>query len=89
MGQQALGNEQGAIGLLGQIGASQDADSLAKRLADANLYDQTHNADWNTLGRATSILGGNATASGSTTSNTVPWWAALLGGASTGASIFG
>lgn len=89
MGQQALGNEQGAIGLLGQIGASKDADSLAKRMANADLFDRTKNADWNTLGRATSILGGNSTASGSTTSNSVPWWAALLGGASTGASIFG
>jgi hypothetical protein len=89
MGQNALGNQQGAIGLMGQIGASQDADSLAKRMADADLFDRTKNADWNTLGRATSILGGNSTASGSTTSNSVPWWAALLGGAATGASIFG
>lgn len=89
MGQQALGNEQGAIGLLGQVGSAQDADSLAKRMANADLFDRTENADWNTLGRATSILGGNSTASGSTTSNSVPWWAALLGGASTGASIFG
>jgi hypothetical protein len=89
MGQTALGNQQGAIGLLGQIGASQDADSLAKRMADADLFDKTKNTDWNTLGRATSILGGNSTASGSTTSNSVPWWAALLGGAATGASIFG
>jgi hypothetical protein len=89
MGQTALDNQQGAIGMLGQIGASQDADSLASRMADADLFDRTKNADWNTLGRATSILGGNATAGGSTTSNTVPWWAALLGGAATGASIFG
>jgi hypothetical protein len=89
MGQQTLGNEQGAIGMLGQIGASQDADSLARRMANADLFDKTHNADWNTLGRATSILGGNQTASGSTTSNSVPWWAALLGGASTGASLLG
>jgi hypothetical protein len=89
MGQTALGNRQGAIGLLGQIGASQDADSLARRMADADLFDRTQNADWNTLGRATSILGGNQTASGSTTNNSVPWWAALLGGAATGASIFG
>jgi hypothetical protein len=89
MGQQALGNQQGAIGMLGQIGASQDADSLARRMANADLFDRKHNADWNTLGRATSILGGNAQAGGSTTSNTVPWWQALLGGAATGASIFG
>jgi hypothetical protein len=89
MGQTALGNQQGAIGLLGQVGAAQDADSLAKRMADADLFDKTKNADWNTLGRATSILGGNQTASGSTTSNSVPWWAGLLGAASTGASIFG
>ena len=89
MGQQALTNQQDAIGLLGQIGASQDADALAKRMADADLFDRTKNADWNTLGRATSILGGTAGASGSTTSNTVPWWSLLLGGAATGASIFG
>jgi hypothetical protein len=89
MGQTALGNKQGAIGLLGQIGASQDADSLARRMADADLFDKTQNRDWNTLGRATSILGGNQTASGSTTSNSVPWWAALLGGAATGASLLG
>jgi hypothetical protein len=83
MGQTALGNQQGAIGLLGQIGASQDADSLARRMADADLFDKTQNRDWNTLGRATSVLGGNATASGSTTSNTIPWWAALGGAAAT------
>jgi hypothetical protein len=89
MGQTALGNQQGAIGLLGQVGASRDADSLARRMADADLFDKTKNRDWNTLGRASSLLGINQSASGSTTSNSVPWWAALLGGAATGASIFG
>jgi hypothetical protein len=83
MGQTALGNQQGAIGLLGQIGASKDADSLAGRLADADLFDKTKNANWNTLGRASSLLGINQSASGSTTSNSVPWWAAALGGAAT------
>lgn len=87
MGQTALGNEQNAVGLLGSIGASQDADRLAKRMANADLFDKTQNADWNTLARATSILGGNASASGSTTSNSVPWYMALLGGAATGASF--
>lgn len=89
MGQQALTNEQNAVGLLGQIGSAQDANNLASRMADYDLFTRRHDADWEALARASSILGGTAGAGGSTTSNTVPWWAALLGGAATGASILG
>lgn len=89
MGQQALTNEQNAVGLLGQVGSAQDANNLAKRMGEYDLFTRQHDADWEALARASSILGGTAGAAGSTTSNTVPWWAALLGGAATGASIFG
>jgi hypothetical protein len=89
MGQTALGNKGNAIGLLGQVGAAQDADRLAKRQANADLFEKQNNGDWEALARASSILGGTAGASGSTTSNSVPWWAALLGGAATGASVLG
>jgi hypothetical protein len=89
MGQQGINNQTGAIGTLAGIGAAQDADSLAGRMADADLFDRTNNKDWNTLARTSSILGGTAGAGGSSTSNSVPWWSALLGGAATGASIFG
>ena len=89
MGQTALTNEGNAINSLGQIGAQQDASALAKRMANYDLFTRQNDADWEALARASSILGGTAGASGSTTSNSVPWWAALLGGAATGASIFG
>lgn len=89
MGQQALTNEQNAVGLLGQIGSAQDANNLASRMADYDLFTRKHDADWEALARASSILGGTAGAAGSTTTNSVPWWAALLGGAATGASILG
>lgn len=89
MGQQALTNQQDAINSLTQIGAAQDASSLASRLADYDLFTRKQDADWEALARASSILGGTAGASGSTTSNTVPWWAAIAGLGATGASIFG
>jgi hypothetical protein len=89
MGQQALTNEQNAVGLLGQIGSAQDANNLASRMADYDLFTRKHDADWEALARASSILGGTAGAAGSTTTNNIPWYMALLGGAATGASIFG
>ena len=89
MGQQALTNQQDAINSLTQIGAAQDADSLAGRLADYDLFTRTNDADWEAISRASSILSGTAGASGSTTTNNIPWWAAIAGLGATGASIFG
>ena len=83
MGQQALTNQQDAINSLTQIGAAQDADSLAGRLADYDLFTRTNDADWEAISRASSILSGTAGASGSTTTNNIPWWSALLGTAAT------
>lgn len=68
-------------------GSILDADSLAKRQADAALYDAQNNKGWNDYARASSILSGTAQAAGSTTTNTqpkAPWWQGILG---IGASI--
>lgn len=88
-GQQQINNRNAAVDQLTQIGAAQDADSLAGRLADYDLFTRTNDADWEAISRASSILNGTAGASGSTTTNSVPWWAAIAGLGATGASIFG
>lgn len=98
IGQTAMGNAAGAASAMpglfqgtllpgqAQIGLGQikDADALAKRQADADLFDRTKNADWNSLARASGILSGTAGAGGQTTtqSQNVPWWqkAATVGG---------
>ena len=59
------------------VGAAQDANSLAMLQAENDLFRRKNDAGWSTLGQATSILAGNAGASGSTTTNTTPvapWW---------------
>ena len=83
MGQQQINNRNAAVDQLTQIGAAQDADSLAGRLADYDLFTRTNDADWEAISRASSILSGTAGASGSTTTNNIPWWSALLGTAAT------
>ena len=82
-GQQQINNRNAAVDQLTQIGAAQDADSLAGRLADYDLFTRTNDADWEAISRASSILSGTAGASGSTTTNNIPWWSALLGTAAT------
>lgn len=102
IGQTAMGNAAGAAaatpGLYqsllmpgqAQIGAGQirDADALAARQADADLFDRTQNKDWNSLARASGILSGTAGSAGQTTtqSQNTPWWqpggSTLLGGLS-------
>lgn len=66
-----------------QAGQIYDADALARRNAEADLFDRTNNAGWNTLQRGASILAGTAPSAGTTTTNTqsqqVPWWQTGLG----------
>lgn len=64
-------------------GSITDADALARRQAEAQLYDQTQNKSWNDYARASSILAGTAGAAGQTTTNTQPapsLFQQLLGG---------
>lgn len=68
-----------------------DANALAERQAQADLFDRTNNAGWNTLARGTSILSGSAPSAGMTSTNTsttqVPWWQTALGIGATAASF--
>jgi hypothetical protein len=77
MGQQGINNSWNAIGGIGQIGAARDADRLAQRLADFDLYNrrQNHEIDW--LGRINGAMGGGA----GDGAKEAPWWQQLLGGA--------
>lgn len=63
-------------------GSILDADSLARRQADADLFDKVNNSGWNDYARASSILNGTAQAAGQTVTNTTPtapWWQQALG----------
>lgn len=65
-------------------GSILDADALARRTAEANLFDAQANRGWNDLARTSSILNGTAGAAGQTTTNTQPApnpFQTLLGGA--------
>lgn len=69
-------------GIMGAVGAEQDANALALRQGEADLFDRRENVGWKTLGNSTSILAGNAGNSGSTTTSTTPvapWWSQALG----------
>lgn len=65
-----------------QAGSILDANALATRQGDADLYDRVNNNGWNTYAKASSILAGTAGSAGQTTTNTspaTPWYQGLLG----------
>ena len=69
-------------GIQAGVGAAQDANSLALRQAENDLFRRQNDAGWSTLGQSTSILAGNAgagTQQQSTTTPTAPWWQQALG----------
>lgn len=71
-------------GVQAGVGAMQDANALALRQAENDLFRRRNDADWTNLGQASSILAGTAGSSGqqqSTTSPAAPWWQSALGGA--------
>jgi hypothetical protein len=72
----------------GAVGAAQDADALATRQADNDLFRRQNDAKWEALARGSSILSGTAGAGGSSTSQEIPWWAAAAGLGSTLAGGF-
>lgn len=81
---QAAGGLQGLYaaslapaGVVAGVGAQQDANALALRQAEADLFERQNNRGWADLGKASSILAGTAGAGGTTTTNTqptAPWW---------------
>jgi hypothetical protein len=72
---------------VGSVGAAQDADALAKRQAEADLFTRQNDAKWGQLAKASSVLGGTAPFGGTNTTKEVPWWAAGLGIGSTVAGM--
>jgi hypothetical protein len=74
---------------MGAVGAAQDADALARRQSENDLFRRKNDAPWDALARSSSILAGTASQGGSTTSQQVPWWAAALGGAGALGGLFG
>lgn len=83
MGQQGIANRGTAIGQLGALGAAQDADMLARRQGENDLFRRTNDAGWDALAKGSAILGGTAPFGGTDTTKSVPWWAALGGGLGT------
>ena len=69
-----------------QAGQYLDQWNTAKAEDDARIFDATKNAGWNTLQRGASIFGGTAPVSGTTTTQSQPWW---KGGTGLAATAFG
>jgi hypothetical protein len=78
-------------GVQAGVGAAQDANALALRQADNDLFRRRNDAGWSTLGNASSILAGTAgagTQQQSTTEPTAPWWQTMLGAGAIGSGIY-
>lgn len=105
MDQQGIANAMGASSSLASlwdammkpsqtqlaVGAAQDADALARRQAEYDLFSRQTNAPWDLLAKATGNLAGTAGAGGTSTTTTspaTPWWQSLLGGAIGIAGLF-
>jgi hypothetical protein len=67
-----------------QGGQILDAQALAKATDAERLFDVTNNAGWNTLQRGASVFAGTAPTSGTTTTQSQPWWKVGTGLAATG-----
>lgn len=67
-----------------QGGQILDAQALARAQDAERLFDVTNNAGWNTLQRGASIFAGTAPTSGTTTTQSQPWWKVGTGLAATG-----
>ena len=69
-----------------QAGQIMDQYNTAKAEDAARIFDATQNAGWNTLQRGSSIFAGTAPVSGTTTTQSQPWWKV---GTGIGASLIG
>lgn len=63
-----------------------DADAMARRQSENDLFRRQNDAGWQTLERASSILNGNAGSGGA--EEEAPWWQSALGGALGIGSLF-
>lgn len=69
------------------VGSAMDADAMAQRGGDNDLFRRQNDAGWDALAKSSSILAGTAPAGGQTQQNQIPWWMALGGGISTLAGL--
>lgn len=74
---------------IGSVGSAMDTDALAQRQGENDLFRRQNDGTWDALARASSILNGTAGSAGTTSSTTIPWWQALLGGAATIGGLLG
>lgn len=88
MAQQAFQGSLMPSAAMGTVGSAQDADALARRQAENDLFRRQNDAPWQALERSSGVLHGTAGAGGSNTSNSVPWWAAATGIGATAAGAF-
>lgn len=68
----------------GAVGSAQDADALATRQGENDLFRRQNDTKWDALARASSIAAGTAGMGGTTTTNTqpsTPWWQVAGAGA--------
>lgn len=79
---QLFGAAQLPSSIQGAVGSAQDADALATRQGQNDLFRRQNDAGWETLARASGILGGTAPTAGKTeTVETpqTPWWQSAIG----------
>lgn len=69
------------------VGAAMDADAMAQRQGENDLFRRQNDAGWDALAKSSSILAGTAPSGGTTTEKQIPWWAAVGGGLSTLAGL--
>lgn len=68
----------------GAVGSAQDADALATRQGENDLFRRQNDTKWDALARSSSIGAGTAGMGGMTTQNTqpaTPWWQTAASGA--------
>lgn len=78
-------------GVLGAVGAEQDANELAILQGKNDLFRRQNDAGKDTLGWASSVLAGTAgagTQQQTTTQPATPWWQSVLGAGAVGSGIY-
>lgn len=71
-----------------QAGQIMDAQALSRAQEQARLFDAQNNQGWQTLERGAGVFAGTAPTSGSTTTQSQPWWKVGTGLAATGLGFF-
>lgn len=70
-----------------QSGQVVDANNQARMQDEARVFDAIYNNSWNTLGRTAQLFSGTAGQTGTTSTESLPWWRVGTGLASTFAGL--